>query len=156
MSFGNLKTNADKLRQQQNPIADDKAIKVGGQEMHDAFDQNALDYQWTGMCIRMQQNKAFIGLGNRMKSITPKLLDFPNIEIVVDNQLLLDDMQAIKNRIRNTLVQALHNADLTVNYRLAANKEVKKILNKKELLESMRQKNAALDKLCNHLKLIMS
>ncbi len=158
MTFGNLKKSEELQRQRQNPNADVQAIAEGSSDKrNDTFDEDALQHQWVGMCIRMQQgNRNLIGLSQRMMAIRPKLLEFPTVEVVADNQLLLDNMLAIKNRIRNTLVLALNNASITVNYRLAHRDEVKKILNKRELLDKMRKDNPALDKFCNALKLVLS
>lgn len=158
MTFGNLKKSEEMQRQRQNPSADVKAIAAAdGDKRNDPFDEEALQHQWVGMCIRMQQgNRNLIGLAQRMMAIRPKLLEFPAVEVVADNQLLLDNMLAIKNRIRNTLILALNNASITVTYRLAHRNEVKKILNKRELLEKMRKDNPALDKFCTSLKLVLA
>ncbi len=158
MTFSNLKKGEEQMRQCQNPNADVQAIaSAGADKRNDTFDEEALQHQWVGMCIRMQQaNRNLIGLAQRMMAIKPKLLEFPAVEVVVDNQLLLDNMQAIKNRIRNTLVMSLNNSSITVTYRLAHRDEVKKILNKRELLDKMRQGNPALDKLCTSFKLVLA
>lgn len=106
MTFSNLKKNMEMVKQQLNPTADVKAIRSTDDSEQCKFNEDALQYQWTGMCVRMaQNNKELIGLSHRMQAIKPKLTECPNIEIVADNQLLLDDMQNIKNRIRNTLVR---------------------------------------------------
>ena len=157
MTFSNLKKNMEMVKQQLNPTADVKAIRSTDDSEQCEFNEDALQYQWTGMCVRMaQKNKELIGLSHRMQAIKPKLTKCPNIEIVADNQLLLDDMQNIKNRIRNTLVRGLHNTNIVISYRLSHKEEVKKILNKREVLENMRKENPALDKLCNTLKLVMT
>ena len=157
MTFSNLKKNMEMVKQQLNPTADVKAIRSTDDSEQCEFNEDALQYQWTGMCVRMaQNNKELIGLAHRMQAIKPKLTKCPNIEIVADNQLLLDDMQNIKNRIRNTLVRGLHNTNIVISYRLSHKEEVKKILNKREVLENMRKENPALDKLCNTLKLVMT
>ena len=157
MTFSNLKKNMEMVKQQLNPTADVKAIKSTDNSEQCEFNEDALQYQWTGMCVRMaQNNEELIGLSHRMQAIKPKLTECPNIEIVADNQLLLDDMQNIKNRIRNTLVRGLHNTNIVITYRLSHKEEVKKILNKREVLENMRKENPALDKLCNTLKLVMT
>ena len=156
MTFNNLKKNLELAKQQQNPTADVKAIKNTENIEQKDFSEEALLHQWTGMCVRMAQNKDLIGLSHRMQAIKPKLIDCPNIEVVADNQLLLDEMQNIKNRIRNTLIQGLQNHNITITYRLSHKEEVKKILNKREVLENMRKANPALDKLCNTFKLVMT
>ena len=85
--------------------------------------------------MRMQNKLDFIGLANRMKSIVPKITNYPQIEVIINNQLLLDEVLNIKNRILKTFVLGLHNSELTINYRLAEQEEMGKILTKNEVLE---------------------
>ena len=88
-----------------------------------------------------------------MKNITPSITNFPEVEVVVDNEMLLDDIQKIKNRIRNTLVQTLHNDDIKLTLRLAKPEEIKKILSPKELYEKMCSENKAIAELSKLLNL---
>ena len=83
----------------------------------------------------MQNKLDFIGLANRMKSIVPKITNYPQIEVIINNQLLLDDVLNIKNRILKTFVLGLHNSELSISYRLADQEEVGKVLTKNEVLE---------------------
>jgi DNA polymerase-3 subunit gamma/tau len=92
-------------------------------------------------------------LATRMKNMTPVITDYPNIEVVIDNEILLDQMKAIQKRIRSTLVEHLHNNDITLHLRLAKPDEVKKILNNREMLEEMRAKHPALEQLLGQLEL---
>ena len=157
MTFTNLQKTEELTRQRLNPMGDVQAIKAAENVQQESFDQDALEYQWTGMCIRMQQNnKDLIGLSQRMQAIKPQLLECPNIEVVVDNGILLAEMQNIKNRIRNTLVQNLHNSNITITYKLSHKDDVRKVYNKREALENMRKANPALDKLFDGLKLVMA
>ena len=124
--------------------------------MNQPFSQEQVEGQWISMCLRIQNVKDLIGLASRMKPIVPKITDFPNIEVVVDNQLLLDDILRIKNRIRSTFVQGLQNNELQITYRLAEANEVTKILSKRELLEKLKEENPAVGKLMQSLKLVLS
>ena len=69
------------------------------------------------------------------------ITEFPNIEVVVDNQLLLNDILDIKNRIRPTFVQGLHNDQIQIDYRLAQSDEIKKILSKREVFDNIMDSN---------------
>lgn len=122
-----------------------KEVEVKDNGEHQDFDEDGLLLQWMSMCNRMPQQ--MVGMASRMKNMTPKITEYPNVEVVVDNQILLDQMMQIKNRIRNTLVTTLHNCGITLNMRLAEAGEVKKILSKRELFEVMRTKNPTLEKL---------
>lgn len=160
MTFANLKKVEESARRAHNPIdrLQDEALaaNASGQPMNQPFSQEQVEGQWISMCLRIQNVKDLIGLASRMKPIVPKITDFPNIEVVVDNQLLLDDILRIKNRIRSTFVQGLQNNELQITYRLAEANEVTKILSKRELLEKLKEENPAIGKLMQSLKLVLS
>ena len=76
-----------------------------------------------------------------MKNMRPRIAEFPAIEIIVDNQMLLDQVDTIKGRIRATMAKALHNGNITLTLRLAKAEEISKKLTKKEVFdELMKQK----------------
>ena len=160
MTFANLKKVEESARRAYNPIdrlqEEAPAANASGQPMNQPFSQEQVEGQWISMCLRIQNVKDLIGLASRMKPIVPKITDFPNIEVVVDNQLLLDDILRIKNRIRSTFVQGLQNNELQITYRLAEANEVTKILSKRELLEKLKEENPAVGKLMQSLKLVLS
>lgn len=160
MTFANLKKVEESARRAYNPIDrlqdETSAANASGQPMNQPFSQEQVEGQWISMCLRIQNVKDLIGLASRMKPIVPKITDFPNIEVVVDNQLLLDDILRIKNRIRSTFVQGLQNNELQITYRLAEANEVTKILSKRELLEKLKEENPAVGKLMLSLKLVLS
>ena len=160
MTFANLKKVEESARRAYNPIDrlqdEASAANASGQPMNQPFSQEQVEGQWISMCLRIQNVKDLIGLASRMKPIVPKITDFPNIEVVVDNQLLLDDILRIKNRIRSTFVQGLQNNELQITYRLAEANEVTKILSKRELLEKLKEENPAVGKLMQSLKLVLS
>ena len=81
------------------------------------------------------------------------ITSFPDIEVVVDNQILLDDIMKIKGRIRNTLALALKNSAITLNIRLAKPEEIKPILTNKERFDELKRENKAFEKLSEMLKL---
>ena len=167
LSSGNIKLgnigmtfkNLEKTKQQEinamSPISDlpDDAPSIEGEQME--FDDDKLYGQWISMCIRMQNIRDFVGLAQRLKMLTPKIINYPEVEIVIDNPILLDEINNIKNRIRVTLMKGLHNDALTINYRLAKPEEVGKILSKREIFEELLKNNPSLQLLTKDLKLVM-
>ena len=117
------------------------------------FDQDQVEKEWLSMCNRM--TAAYPGLSARMKNLLPHITDYPNIELVVDNSILLDQLNAIKSRIRATLAHYLHNGNIEFTIRLAKADEVTKILTKRELFDEMRKKNPAIERLRQLLDLEM-
>ena len=85
----------------------------------------------------------------------PKITSFPAIEVVVDNKILLDDMQKIRGRIRNTLAQALKNGSLTLNLRLAKPEEIKRIPTNRERFDGLKAGNKAFARLSEMLGLAL-
>lgn len=159
MSFANLKKTEEASRRTYNPIdqlKDDPNAQAAHTDTDIEFTQEQVEGQWIGMCLRMQNVKDFIGLANRMKAVVPKITQYPNIEVVVDNQLLLNDIQSIKGRILQTFKIGLGNQSVTIDYRLAEANEVTKILSKRELLENLMKENPAIAKLTQDLKLVMA
>ena len=145
MTFANLSKSGKK------PVFQKEEEEKITSEEQRSFDEDMLLQQWTAMCNRMPQK--LTGLATRMKNMTPVITDYPNIEVVIDNEILLDQMKAIQKRIRNTLVANLHNNDISLHLRLAKPDEVKKILNNREMLEEMRAKHPALEQLLGQLEL---
>ncbi len=157
MSFSNLRRSEELAQKRHNPMEDTAPVDV--QQLtseQEEFTQEQVEAQWMSMCMRMQNIKEFIGLAQRMKAITPKITSFPNIEVVADNQFLLDDIQKIKNRIKVTFVKGLRNNEIQMDFRLARQEEVTKILSKREIFDEMRKENPAIEKLCVALKLAMA
>ena len=120
------------------------------------FDQEQLEGQWFAMCIRMQNLPQMVALSQRMKTLTPRITAYPQIEVVADNQFLLDDLLKIRSRIKATLARGLSNGKIDINFRLARQEEVKKLLSKQEIFEKLRKENKAFDKLCECFRLRMA
>ena len=155
MTFKNLEKSKENSYKNLNAISDveETPSKEGDAQV---FNDEQLYAQWLSMCMRMQAVNQFFGLSQRLKMLTPHITDYPNIEVVIDNPILLDEISKIKNRIKSTLVQGLHNSTIVINYRVAEQAEIGKILSKKEIFEEMRKKNPAIDKLMEDFKLIMN
>jgi len=118
------------------------------------FTQDQLETSWYAMLVRMPQSLR--GLATRLKNVTPRITEFPKIEIVVDNQILLTQVEPIKLRIKATLAKELNNGQINVEWRVAQGTEVKPLLTKRESFEEMKRENPALAKLCQVLHLDMS
>ena len=116
-----------------------KEVEITNKDECEEFTQDMLDLQWLAMCNRMPQK--MVGLASRMKNMKPRISSFPDIEIVVDNQMLLDQVAGIKGRIRATMARALHNGSINIELRLAKTEEISRRMTKKEVFdELMKQK----------------
>ena len=130
MTFAGLKHKEEVVKQ-----AEEEEIK--NKEEATEFTEDQLSLEWLRMCNRMPSQMT--GLAQRMKNIQPTILSYPNIEILVDNKLLLDQLGAIKGRIRASLAASLHNGSITVNLRLAKQNEIKPVLTKKQIFDKMKK-----------------
>ena len=145
-TFENLRRGAEErkpVEEVQEVVHDD-----GGRN---TFTEEQLLTQWTAMCNRMPQSMT--GIAARMKNMEPKITSFPDIEVVVDNKILLDDMQKIRGRIRNTLALALKNSAISLNLRLAKPEEIKRIPTNRERFDELKNENKAFAKLSQILGL---
>ena len=140
-SFANLQKDKDR---QETVVVEEEPSPTEGSEQKQ-FTETELITQWVAMCQRMPQKMA--GISARMRNMRPVIGDYPNIEVIVDNQILLDQMNGILGRIRSTLAQYLHNNNITLTLRLAKAEEATKVLSRKELFEDMSKKNPAIEKL---------
>lgn len=124
--------------------------------VHDSikpFSHEELNFQWMAMCNRMSQKRELVGLATSMRNLEPHITDFPNVEIVVTNNILLDQLKQINPRIRATMAKALSNSDITIAYRLAENTEIKKVLTQPELFKKFRNQFPAFNSLVEELGL---
>ena len=130
MTFAGLKHKEEEVKQ-----AEEEEIKNKGEATE--FTEDQLSLEWLRMCNRMPSQMT--GLAQRMKNIQPTIISYPNIEILVDNKLLLDQLGAIKGRIRASLAAGLHNGSITVSLRLAKQNEIKPVLTKKQIFDKMKK-----------------
>lgn len=147
-SIGKTFSNLKKKNEKQGDAQETEIADTGERQ---EFDDDMLQMQWYAMCKRMPQQMA--GLAARMKNVRPAISSFPDIEIVVDNKILLEEILRIKGRIRNTLAIALHNTGITLSIRQAKPEEIKKILSPRELLDEMTTANKAIERLRKELEL---
>ena len=130
MTFAGLKHKEEEVKQ-----AEEEDIKNKGEATE--FTEDQLSLEWLRICNRMPSQMT--GLAQRMKNIQPTILSYPDIEILVDNKLLLDQLGAIKGRIRASLAAGLHNGSITVSLRLAKQNEIKPVLTKKQIFDKMKK-----------------
>lgn len=144
-SFKKLKEDASEYSEKE----EEEEVKDTGE--HRTFTEDELCTVWYAMCSRMPQQ--LTGLSVRIKNLQPKITEFPNVEVVVDNQLLLDDITKIKSKILATLVKDLKNDDITLSLRKAKEEEVGRVLTRKEQYIELTKKNKAVAKLQELLSL---
>lgn len=122
--------------------------EITNKDENNAFTQSALEDCWYAMCNRMPHE--MIGLASRMKNIRPRITDYPNVELMADNQDLLEQITQIKARICRTLAQDLHNGSITISLRLAEMDEIVRPMTPKEAYVELMKNNEA-RKFCESL-----
>ena len=140
-SWNNLRNNGKPSKI--NTIPD--SIPTTAQPTDVAFTQDDLVLQWLSMCNRMPQE--YSGIATRMKNMNPVIVEIPQVEVTVDNELVRQEMDAFKNRIVRTLKDSLHNSQLTLEIRVAEHKRQVVILSRREQFELMTKENPAVEKL---------
>lgn len=147
ISFGSLRNTSTKNITQAETQQQTTAAST-------TFSDEELRIQWNVMCNRMPPEK--IGLSQRMKNLLPQITTFPQVEVVIENDILLKQLQDIKGKIQATLRMLLQNNNLLLSLRLAEAQEVTKIYSKREIFELLKKENPQLDKLCHNLGLELS
>ena len=147
ISFGSLRNTSTKNIAQAEAQQQTTAAST-------TFSNEELRIQWNVMCNRMPPEK--IGLSQRMKNLQPQITTFPQVEVVIENDILLKQLQDIKGKIQATLRMLLQNNNLLLSLRLAEAQEVTKIYSKREIFELLKKENPQLDKLCHNLGLELS
>jgi DNA polymerase-3 subunit gamma/tau len=124
---------------------------VAAKDEEKVFSQQDLELEWMSMCNRMPQK--YSGVATRMKNMNPSILDFPHVEVVVENQLAMQQIEEIKGSIVKTLQVYLHNKSITLSIRVAEHEEQEKILSRREQYELMEKENPSIGKLRDLLSL---
>ena len=149
LKLGGIGFSWNKLRNQSKPSKINSipnSISHAIEQQTDAaFTQEDLELQWMSMCVRMPQE--YQGIATRMKNMNPVIVESPQIEVIVDNDLIKDEMEDFKGRIVSTLKQSLHNNNITLSIRVAKQKERVKIMTRREQFDMMREKNPAVEAL---------
>ncbi len=151
LKIGSLGTTFSSLLKTDTPVAAQVEPEVTNEEEQAQFTQEELELQWLAMCNRMPQK--FTALAQRMKNLHPRITDYPHVELAVDNQLLLNQVNEIKGRIRVTLINTLHHSGIDLTIRLADMDEIKPILSRKEVFDLLNKENPAIRKLSKALQL---
>lgn len=144
----NIGTTFSSLRQGPKQPAYLAAQQAGTKTAADSnkeFTEEQLSIQWTLMCNRMPQH--LVGLASRLKNIMPHIVDYPNIEVVIDNEILLSQVNDIKGNIEATMKKTLGNDQITLSLKLADIDSSRKAYTKRELFDELRRKNPAIEKL---------
>ena len=111
-----------------------------------------LRLQWLSMCNRMESANMG-GMAKRLKNIIPSITVYPNIELVVENEMLKAEINDIRKRLEVTMAKHLHNGNITISVRLAEQTEKRKILTPKENYEELLENSKAFKFLADKLKL---
>ena len=133
------------LRQDEQQVQQQAEPEITNKEENNAFTEENLLEAWIGMCNRMPTKMK--AMAQRMKNMQPHIIAENQIELVVDNEILLGQISEIKGRIRATLAKDLHNGQIQLAIRQAAVEEIKPILSKREVFDTIRRDNPALEKL---------
>ena len=145
ITFSSLDTKPDVV-----PVEEKVTPEIDARQQG-KFTQEALENSWFGMLKRFPES--LVGLGARLRNITPHITTYPRIEFVFDNELLLHEAEKQKARIKVTLAKELQNGQIELDWRVAESHEIKKILTKRELFDKLKEQNGALSKLCQTLQL---
>lgn len=127
---------------------------VNTEEQTSTFTDEDLREKWISMCNRMPQKMKAMAM--RMKNMKLHITTLPNIEVVVDNQILLTQMNEILVRLEVTMAQDLKNKDVKISLRLAKKEELKPILSDREIFAKLLKNNHSLATLKEALKLELS
>lgn len=144
MSFDNLLKSDKKKTQENEP-------EITNKDENEVFTQQELVVRWRAMCTRMPDKMQ--ALAQRMKNITPTITEFPNIQVLAENNIQLNEMLPIRSRIRATLAKDLHNGQIGLTIRLARQEEIKPMLTPREELDKLMRNNSPVKKLVEALGL---
>lgn len=119
-----------------------------------AFDDDDVRREWLSMCNRMMLTRQN-ALAKRMMNVQLKITDFPHIECLVENTMLLADIKAVLHRVQVTMAKYLHNGGVTISLRLAEQKERVKRLTPREMLQKLVETNSDFADMQKELQLVV-
>ena len=120
------------------------AQQAAGNEQQQ-FKQEELELQWMSMCNRMPQRLS--GIAARMKNMNPVITQLPMVEVIVPNEIIRDEVEAIKGSIVKTLQMYLHNSAISLTLKVAEQAPHEKMLTRREQFELLAQQNTSVEKL---------
>ena len=153
VNLGSLTMSFDNLLKTDKKKKLDEEVEITNKDEHEGFTQQDLVVSWRAMCSRMPERMQ--ALSQRMKNITPTISEYPAILVLADNNIQLNEMLAIKSRIRATLAKELRNGQIEVEIRLAKHEEIKPMLTPRESLSKLLETNHPVKKLIDTLGLCL-
>ena len=153
VNLGSLTMSFDNLLKTDKKKKLDEEVEITNKDEHEGFTQQDLVVSWRAMCSRMPERMQ--ALSQRMKNITPTISEYPAILVLAGNNIQLNEMLAIKSRIRATLAKELRNGQIEVEIRLAKHEEIKPMLTPRESLSKLLETNHPVKKLIDTLGLCL-
>ena len=154
LKISDLAVTSKGMGARSNVVKEENEELVNTEEQTSTFTDEDLKEKWISMCNRMPQKMKAMAM--RMKNMKLHITTLPNIEVVVDNQILLTQMNEILVRLEVTMAQDLKNKDVKISLRLAKKEELKPILTDREIFAKLLKNNHSLATLKEALKLELS
>lgn len=153
VNLGSLTMSFDNLLKTNKKNKQEEEVEVTNKDESEGFTQQDLVVSWRAMCSRMPEKMQ--ALAQRMKNITPTITEYPTILVLAGNNIQLNEMLAIRSRIRATLAKELRNGQIEVEIRLAKHEEIKRILTPRESFDRLLKTNRPVKKLVDTLGLCL-
>lgn len=153
VNLGSLTMSFDNLLKTNKKNKQEEEVEVTNKDESEGFTQQDLVVSWRAMCSRMPEKMQ--ALAQRMKNITPTITEYPTILVLAGNNIQLNEMLAIKSRIRATLAKELRNGQIEVEIRLAKHEEIKPMLTPRESFDKLLKTNRPVKKLVDTLGLCL-
>ena len=153
VNLGSLTMSFDNLLKTNKKNKQEEEVEVTNKDESEGFTQQDLVVSWRAMCSRMPEKMQ--ALAQRMKNITPTITEYPTILVLAGNNIQLNEMLAIKSRIRATLAKELRNGQIEVEIRLAKHEEIKPMLTPRESFDRLLKTNRPVKKLVDTLGLCL-
>ena len=154
LKISDLAVTSKGMGARSNVVKEENEELVNTEEQTSTFTDEDLREKWISMCNRMPQKMKAMAM--RMKNMKLHITTLPNIEVVVDNQILLTQMNEILARLEVTMAQDLKNKDVKIALRLAKKEELKPILSDREIFAKLLKNNHSLATLKEAFKLELS
>ena len=148
LRLSSIGSSWNSLRQQNKKmqiLPGTQGVETKKTDEQEQFSQQDLELQWMAMCNRMPQRLS--GIAARMKNMNPTILEVPNVEVVVPNEIIKTEVEQIRGSILATLKLYLHNSAISLTFRVAEQEEKEKILTRREQFELLTSQNPSIEKL---------
>lgn len=140
----------------QAPQAQSVTAHTVAEERQRPFQPEDLRRAWAIICNEIAKDKDRVALAVRMRNMNVAITRYPEVEVVVDNNMLLEQMKAMREELLAGLVERLDNSSVRLNLRHAKPEEVVMPLSKKEVFEAMTKKSPAIERLRATLDLTLT